>query len=120
MVVISAGTGGTVAGIGRKLKEKLPNIKVSQPVPTDTLRHSLACFFLFRFFSPWLIQKVVGVDPLGSILAQPESLNETDITTYQVSVKLSNILLFEYHDRAYWSVDFTGGRIAFPFLTSIG
>jgi cystathionine beta-synthase len=54
MVVMSAGTGGTVAGIGRKLKEKLPNIKI------------------------------VGVDPFGSILAQPESLNETTVTTYQV------------------------------------
>ena len=28
MVVVGAGTGGTVAGIGRKLKEKLPNVKV--------------------------------------------------------------------------------------------
>lgn len=54
MVVMSAGTGGTVAGIGRKLKEKLPNIKI------------------------------VGVDPFGSILAQPEALNETTVTTYQV------------------------------------
>ena len=28
MVVVGAGTGGTVAGIGRKLKEKLPHVKV--------------------------------------------------------------------------------------------
>jgi len=54
MVVLGAGTGGTVCGIGRKLKEKCPE-----------------CI-------------VVGVDPEGSILAQPESLNETDVTGYQV------------------------------------
>ena len=28
MVVIGAGTGGTVTGIGRKIKEKMPNVKV--------------------------------------------------------------------------------------------
>ncbi|OQR83832.1 cystathionine beta-synthase [Achlya hypogyna] len=42
MIVMSAGTGGTISGIARKLKERLPNIIV------------------------------VGVDPVGSILAQPE------------------------------------------------
>ncbi|RHZ03635.1 hypothetical protein DYB37_006676, partial [Aphanomyces astaci] len=46
MIVMSAGTGGTISGIARKLKEKLPNIIV------------------------------VGVDPVGSILAQPEALND--------------------------------------------
>lgn len=29
MIVCSAGTGGTITGIARKLKEKLPDIKVS-------------------------------------------------------------------------------------------
>jgi cystathionine beta-synthase len=43
--VIAAGTGGTITGIARKLKERLPNIKI------------------------------IGVDPVGSILALPESLN---------------------------------------------
>ena len=28
MVVVGAGTGGTVCGIGRKMKDKLPNVKV--------------------------------------------------------------------------------------------
>jgi len=41
MVVISAGTGGTITGIARKLKEKIPGVKV------------------------------IGVDPQGSILAGP-------------------------------------------------
>jgi cystathionine beta-synthase len=38
---LGAGTGGTVTGISRKLKEKNPNIKI------------------------------IGVDPYGSILAEP-------------------------------------------------
>ena len=45
MVVVGAGTGGTITGIARKLKERLPGVKV------------------------------VGVDPVGSILAQPDALN---------------------------------------------
>jgi len=45
MLVASAGTGGTLAGLACKLKEKCPNCKI------------------------------IGVDPEGSILAQPESLN---------------------------------------------
>ncbi|CAL8080907.1 unnamed protein product [Orchesella dallaii] len=54
MVVCGAGTGGTVTGIGRKVKESLPTCKV------------------------------VGVDPEGSILAEPESLNKSSITAYEV------------------------------------
>lgn len=55
MVVLSAGTGGTLAGIARKLKEKNPNIIV------------------------------VGVDPKGSILAEPDSLNdENRLQSYAV------------------------------------
>ena len=44
----------TYKGIGRKLKEKCPD-----------------CI-------------VVGVDPEGSILAQPESLNVSEVTIYDV------------------------------------
>ena len=29
MVVIGAGSGGTMSGVGRKLKERLPHVKVS-------------------------------------------------------------------------------------------
>ncbi|XP_012525084.1 cystathionine beta-synthase [Monomorium pharaonis] len=45
-VVIGAGTGGTISGVGRKLKELSPNTKI------------------------------VGVDPKGSILAEPSELND--------------------------------------------
>ncbi|PRD31464.1 UNVERIFIED_CONTAM: Cystathionine beta-synthase [Trichonephila clavipes] len=54
MVVAGGGTGGTLTGIARKLKEKIPNVKV------------------------------VGVDPYGSILAQPEILNGTYQGPYDV------------------------------------
>ena len=54
MLVSSAGTGGTITGLSRKLKEKIPGIQI------------------------------VGVDPLGSILAEPESLNESEVSFYEV------------------------------------
>ncbi|RUS77921.1 hypothetical protein EGW08_014317 [Elysia chlorotica] len=54
MLVASAGTGGTIAGLSRKIKMKCPNCKV------------------------------VGVDPSGSILAQPETLNKSDVSFYEV------------------------------------
>ncbi|XP_054722481.1 cystathionine beta-synthase-like isoform X1 [Uloborus diversus] len=54
MIVMGAGTGGTITGIGRKIKERCPNCKI------------------------------VGVDPYGSILAEPEALNETETSFYEV------------------------------------
>uniref|UniRef100_A0A4W4GN93 Cystathionine beta-synthase n=1 Tax=Electrophorus electricus TaxID=8005 RepID=A0A4W4GN93_ELEEL len=54
MLVAGAGTGGTITGIARKLKEKCPNVKI------------------------------IGVDPEGSILAEPEELNHTEKTRYEV------------------------------------
>eukprot|EP00049_Salpingoeca_infusionum_P010801 m.186202 g.186202 ORF g.186202 m.186202 type:complete len:566 (-) comp14751_c0_seq5:4044-5741(-) len=54
MLVAGAGTGGTISGIARRLKEEVPDVTI------------------------------VGADPFGSILAQPEELNQTDITGYQV------------------------------------
>ncbi|XP_056639619.1 cystathionine beta-synthase [Diorhabda sublineata] len=54
MIVMGAGTGGTVAGVGRKFKEISPQTKI------------------------------VAADPVGSILALPESLNETDAGFYEV------------------------------------
>ena len=54
MFVASAGTGGTIAGVAKKLKEKCPD-----------------CI-------------IVGVDPHGSILALPEALNAEGVHSYQV------------------------------------
>merc|ERR1719203_1313296 len=53
MIVLTAGTGGTITGIAAKVKERIPD-----------------CI-------------VVGVDPKGSILAQPDTLNGA-ITSYHV------------------------------------
>lgn len=54
MVVIGAGTSGTVSGVGNKIKERCPHCVV------------------------------VAVDPLGSILAVPDELNQTDVSYYEV------------------------------------
>lgn len=48
MLVAGAGTGGTLSGLARKIKERLPSCQL------------------------------VGADPVGSILAQPEELNEVN------------------------------------------
>ncbi|XP_071453662.1 cystathionine beta-synthase-like protein isoform X2 [Hetaerina americana] len=52
MVVMAAGTGGTVTGIARKIKERLPQCAI------------------------------VGVDPEGSILAEPEDLNQANMGSF--------------------------------------
>ncbi|KAJ1966518.1 cystathionine beta-synthase [Dipsacomyces acuminosporus] len=54
MLVIGAGTGGTLSGTARKIKERCPE-----------------CI-------------IVGADPVGSILAQPESLNQPSSGMYYV------------------------------------
>lgn len=51
---MGAGTGGTITGIGRYFKEHIPNCKI------------------------------VGVDPEGSILAEPPELNTADVGFYEV------------------------------------
>ncbi|XP_011306213.1 cystathionine beta-synthase [Fopius arisanus] len=53
-IVVGAGTGGTISGIGRKIKELSPKTEI------------------------------VGVDPFGSILARPASLNDSKTTYYDV------------------------------------
>lgn len=54
MVVIGAGTCGTISGVAHKIKERCPTCKI------------------------------VGVDPYGSILAQPKELNASDVQVYEV------------------------------------
>ncbi|XP_041889859.1 cystathionine beta-synthase-like [Corvus kubaryi] len=54
MVVIGSGTGGTITGVARKLKEKCPECKI------------------------------IGVDPDGSIVALPSEMNTTNTTTIEV------------------------------------
>jgi len=54
MIVMTAGTGGTITGVAAKIKQKLPKTII------------------------------VGVDPHGSILAQPDSLNAQPVGTYHV------------------------------------
>merc|ERR1719162_877465 len=52
-MVMSAGTGGTITGTAKKLKERIPNCKI------------------------------VAVDPFGSILAEPDSMNDGSARTGQ-------------------------------------
>lgn len=62
-LVIGAGTGGSINGISQKVKEKIPNCKT------------------------------IGVDPEGSILAQPDSLNKKGFAFYEVqSLRLCTLL----------------------------
>ncbi|KAH9488768.1 hypothetical protein Btru_059705 [Bulinus truncatus] len=79
MVVLSAGTGGTLTGVSRKIKSKCPDCKV------------------------------IGIDPDGSFLAQPESLNKSDILFFEVegigNDFIPTVLSRELVDKWYKSVD---------------
>ena len=54
MIVCGTGTGGTITGLSRKIREKCPDCKV------------------------------IGVDPYGSIMAEPMEINKTDIQSYEI------------------------------------
>lgn len=54
VIVAGTGTGGTIDGLGRYCRDHAPHVKI------------------------------VGVDPYGSILAQPAELNKTDDNFYEV------------------------------------
>ena len=65
MLVAGAGTGGTITGIAKRLKEHNPNIQI------------------------------VGVDPEGSILALPDSLNDNHrLESYQVEGTTKNLTVY--------------------------
>ena len=112
MVVCGAGTGGTIAGIGRKFKEKIPECEVSkgkgQWRTTWSLQLILSTVHMNMHFndsflsfpsplpSPLLpslpsppLPKVVGVDPVGSVLARPPELN-TKEGAYQVRTQVGD------------------------------
>ncbi|KAI9598050.1 cystathionine beta-synthase [Syncephalis fuscata] len=78
MLVAGAGTGGTITGIAKKLKEACPNVKI------------------------------VGVDPHGSILAEPASLNDK-VESYKVEGIgydfIPDVLDRKYIDEWYKSAD---------------
>lgn len=79
MVVLGAGTGGTLTGVARKFRERCPNCKI------------------------------IGVDPEGSILAEPKEINKTTITTYEVEGTgydfLPTVLDRKFVDKWYKSTD---------------
>lgn len=61
---IGAGTGGSITGISYKIKEHCPDAVI------------------------------VGIDPYGSILALPETLNETNVTFYEVFTSEIDLISF--------------------------
>uniref|UniRef100_A0A1B0GIC2 Cystathionine beta-synthase n=2 Tax=Lutzomyia longipalpis TaxID=7200 RepID=A0A1B0GIC2_LUTLO len=79
MVVAGAGTGGTVTGIGKALKENCPKCKI------------------------------VSFDPEGSILARPELLNQSDTTFFEVEGIgydfIPTVLKHDFVDKWYKSND---------------
>ncbi|XP_052804338.1 cystathionine beta-synthase-like isoform X2 [Mya arenaria] len=79
MVVLGAGTGGTLTGLARKFRERCPNCKV------------------------------IGVDPAGSTLAEPSEINKTDVTGYEVEGTgydfIPTVLDRKFVDKWYKSYD---------------
>jgi len=79
MVVMGAGTGGTMTGIARRIKQACPDCKV------------------------------IGVDPVGSIIAEPEELNKADSSFYYVEGIgydfIPTVCERKYIDKWYKSVD---------------
>ncbi|KAL3312444.1 hypothetical protein Ciccas_008965 [Cichlidogyrus casuarinus] len=88
MVVMTAGTGGTICGVARRIKQELPN-----------------CL-------------VIGVDPRGSILAKPDQLNKKYDGSGIYHVEgigydfLPTVIEHDYVDKWYKSDDKTTFELA--------
>lgn len=86
MVVAGAGTGGTVTGIGKRVKEGCPKCRI------------------------------VSFDPYGSILARPEALNESDVHFFEVEGIgydfIPTVLKHEFVDEWHKTADPESFRLA--------
>jgi cystathionine beta-synthase len=71
MLVATAGTGGTITGLARKIREKCPGCIVRRRAWRG-MSGARVCMCLMLLGAEG---QVVGVDPHGSILAEPASLN---------------------------------------------
>merc|ERR1712084_218587 len=65
-MIMSAGTGGTISGTAKKLKEKIPNVKI------------------------------VAVDPYGSILAEPDTMDDGSKRTGQKRLSAYQVEEIDY------------------------
>ena len=72
-------TGGSITGISNKIKEHCPQCKI------------------------------IGIDPEGSILSQPEELNESDVTFYEVYI-FENLKNLNHNTPYFHILIFSGGR----------
>ena len=68
MIVLGAGTGGTITGVARKMKEKCPNVKVKQiksitriSVLQFTRERKFTCMFTNVQFSNYCLLVVIVV-----------------------------------------------------------
>ncbi|KAG7215785.1 hypothetical protein INR49_021908 [Caranx melampygus] len=79
MLVVGAGTGGTVTGIARKLKERCPNVKAG-----DTLL-SLRTYLtgaLFTHICVWSVfDLIVGVVPEDTIMVESKEKSDKKLTS---------------------------------------
>lgn len=89
MIVTGAGTGGTTSGLGRRMKELCPNCTV------------------------------VCSDPEGSIYAQPESLNKTDVTFFEIEGMGYTVLPTTLHRDVVDVWVKTNDKVSFPMARRI-
>ncbi len=83
MLVVAAGTGGTLSGTARRLKELLPALKVCPNSPMAAAAPSSRSPFGSR-----LTPQVVGVDPEGSMLHD----DNAPVHSYKVEVLACGLL----------------------------